>query len=411
MKCEKSDNDISDKDNNHNNYDTKNKKSQKEKDKNKKIIIIVVSIILILTIGILYFNFNHKNEKNDKLIQSNYRDESIKQVMIITDYINIREKEDVNSNLLGKVYKDEIYTVLGENNDSSFHWIYIETTNGIKGYISGNPDYILMLDVKVDDKNNNIIPDEDNSNNDNNNTNNNGDNKPVNNSNSSNNSGTENNNNTNNNNSNINNNENTTTEPVTKKCFKTCDKGYELKNGDSADCYCEKIKANVQVIDATKVYYCTGNFKLKNNNLCEYVKYSNINISSGCSFGYELSEDGSKCIGIVKEDTTPKKVPTCIGGSDKDLFQMTAAPGYGCRRGKLSFYNTCPRGYELIAKTYCRWKYSGKETYVSSNCTSEYPVADKESGKCVDRISKSASIKYTCPDDFILNGTKCYKNN
>lgn len=123
-------------------------KSEKKNTKIKIIICIVLGVILLLGAGIVYFHFNPS--KQDTVIQSNTRDDTVKQIKIITDYINIRESESVSSKILGKVYKDEIYTVLGENSESPYHWIYIETANGIKGYISGKTEYVSVLGGKSD---------------------------------------------------------------------------------------------------------------------------------------------------------------------------------------------------------------------------------------------------------------------
>ena len=77
--------------------------------------------------------------------QSNKRDESKEQVEVITDYINIRKGNDVNSDILGKVSKGDIYTIIDKFDDSEFKLILIETSNGIKGYISGTDEYVKVL--------------------------------------------------------------------------------------------------------------------------------------------------------------------------------------------------------------------------------------------------------------------------
>lgn len=104
-----------------------------------KVIIITMSVICIVTICIMVLVFNKKSN------QSNVRDESKSQIEIVNEYINIREERNVNSKVLGKVYKGEIYTVINEYNDTSFVWILIKTSNGIKGYISGKEQYVKRL--------------------------------------------------------------------------------------------------------------------------------------------------------------------------------------------------------------------------------------------------------------------------
>lgn len=128
------------------------KSGRKNNTKIKIIVGIVLGVILLLGTGIVYFHFNPS--KQDTVVQSNTRDDTVKQIKIITDYINIRESESVSSKILGKVYKDEIYTVLGENSESPYHWIYIETANGIKGYISGKTEYVSVLGGKSNNNNN-----------------------------------------------------------------------------------------------------------------------------------------------------------------------------------------------------------------------------------------------------------------
>lgn len=156
-KCSECGMDISAKDKKCPKCGMKIKKIKCERKNNTKIKIIVwivLGVILLLGTGIVYFHFNPS--KQDIVIQSNTRDDTVKQIKIITDYINIRESESVSSKILGKVYKDEIYTVLGENSESPYNWIYIETANGIKGYISGKTEYVSVLGGK---SNNNNISD------------------------------------------------------------------------------------------------------------------------------------------------------------------------------------------------------------------------------------------------------------
>ena len=150
-KCSECGTDISTKDKKCPKCGVKIRKVKSERKNNTKIKIIVgivLGVILLLGAGLVYFHFNPS--KQDTVIQSNTRDDTVKQIKIITDYINIRESESVSSKILGKVYKDEIYTVLGENSESPYHWIYIETANGIKGYISGKAEYVSVLSGKYD---------------------------------------------------------------------------------------------------------------------------------------------------------------------------------------------------------------------------------------------------------------------
>jgi len=104
--------------------------------KKKKIILIIILVIITLfLLGILIYKSLTK-EKEEIIIQTNERDETKEQIKIVNDYINIRKENDSQSELLGKVYKDEIYTVLEKKEDEYYVWCLIETTNKIKGYIA-----------------------------------------------------------------------------------------------------------------------------------------------------------------------------------------------------------------------------------------------------------------------------------
>lgn len=163
-KCGECGKDINDKDKKcpHCGVRIKNIKSEKKINTKIKIIVgIVLGVVLLLGLGLVYFHFN--SSKHDTVIQSNARENTVKQIKVITDYINIRESENVSSKILGKVYKDEIYTVLGENSESPYRWIYIETANGIKGYISGKAEYVLVLEEKGNNSVSDTTNDNDNS--------------------------------------------------------------------------------------------------------------------------------------------------------------------------------------------------------------------------------------------------------
>lgn len=78
--------------------------------------------------------------------QTNDRDTSQKQVEIINDYINIRKDATTNSDVLGKVQKGEIYTVLETNK----LWIKIQTSSHVTGWIISayeNKPYVTYLEM------------------------------------------------------------------------------------------------------------------------------------------------------------------------------------------------------------------------------------------------------------------------
>ncbi len=86
----------------------------------KGILLVFGLLAIVVSIGIiqvLVFDRNPKedtqieNTEEELVIQTNLRDESVLQIKVITDYINIRREASVNADILGKVYQDEIYTV------------------------------------------------------------------------------------------------------------------------------------------------------------------------------------------------------------------------------------------------------------------------------------------------------------
>ena len=145
-------------------------KKVKIKKNKKKLILILISIIIIIGIIITSFILFKEDE-----VQTNLRDENKNQVEIITEYINIRENPNISSDIIGKVYQGEIYDVLSENTTSEYMWIEIETSNGIRGYISGIDDYVkkLYLDNELteDEPTDNTITNDDEENNIDNNQN------------------------------------------------------------------------------------------------------------------------------------------------------------------------------------------------------------------------------------------------
>ena len=132
--------------------------------KNNKLIL---AFFIIGLIGLLAINFSYGNSYP----QTNKRNENVAQVEIVTDYINIRRYEAVDSEIIGKVYKGEIYTILSENKESEYNWLEIKTSNGINGYISGIDTYVKRLYTSNNEEQppiDNPIIDNNNTNNENN---------------------------------------------------------------------------------------------------------------------------------------------------------------------------------------------------------------------------------------------------
>lgn len=123
--------------------------------KKKKIIMIIILFIISLGLsGLLIYRNYDKTE--EVIVQSNERDETKEQFKVTNEFINIRKENDSQSESLGKVYKDEIYTVLDKKEDEYYLWYQIETTNGIKGYVAVKYEeefYIENLEVKIEENN------------------------------------------------------------------------------------------------------------------------------------------------------------------------------------------------------------------------------------------------------------------
>lgn len=99
---------------------------------------------IILVVATLIFNFLPNKS------QSNKRDSSLKQIEIITYYINIRSRKDATSGILGTVKKGEIYTYYTVDINSKYAWYQIVTSSGIKGYITGKYEdtkYVQLLEI------------------------------------------------------------------------------------------------------------------------------------------------------------------------------------------------------------------------------------------------------------------------
>ncbi len=105
-------------------------------------MLIISIIILIISLYI---------EKLPIKSQANKKDPTKEQLIIINNYINIREKPSVVAYINGQVYKKEIYTILDSKTDkSNITWYKIKTEKGIEGYISAGEDnkYIKLVEQK-----------------------------------------------------------------------------------------------------------------------------------------------------------------------------------------------------------------------------------------------------------------------
>ena len=94
------------------------------------------------------FKLNKSSDLYKKwFIQSNERNEFVKQLKVINDYINIRKSATIYSDIVGQVFKEEIYNVLDETDEDGKIWYKIETNQGVKGWIAGNYAGSQMVEI------------------------------------------------------------------------------------------------------------------------------------------------------------------------------------------------------------------------------------------------------------------------
>ena len=88
----------------------------------------------------------------EKFTQSNKIDRTKTQIRIKEKRLNIRKLPNVNSEDLGDVYRNEIYTVLSHIDTDEYYWYRIKTNQGIEGFIASNPrkEYIEVISGYVD---------------------------------------------------------------------------------------------------------------------------------------------------------------------------------------------------------------------------------------------------------------------
>ena len=86
--------------------------SEKKKDLPNSVRVLkmmIVVIVVALAIGIMGIVFINKDKfEEEEIVQSNDRNTSVAQIMVNTEYINIRESKSVDSEIIGKVYRGEI---------------------------------------------------------------------------------------------------------------------------------------------------------------------------------------------------------------------------------------------------------------------------------------------------------------
>lgn len=359
-----------------------------KKSKRKKIITIIIILIVFLVVGglVLYKVSTNKEEKIT--IQSNERDYTKRQVEVITEYINIREEDDVNSDILGEVYLGEVYTILSEFIESDFHWIKIKTNTGIVGYISGVEEYVKYYEVNHDndDTSNEEEPIVDNENELDNNskeeTNIDTPSIPV-----------------------VNTPTNTTT---------STDKKEETTKKEDTN---KKENTSKKTVEATKTVYCDKGYEVSNKEnpnqegvYCYKYEYEDIELY--CSAAYTLNEEEKICEKGEKSrpNVDPINYPHCTDGGTL----MYTGGTYYCRGGQFKAQK-CPSGYEMYyvdVNDVRFYKCVFISTYVSYDasriCPGTYKV-NESLWKCEHMSTKDINYKYTCPSGYTLKGTMCYK--
>lgn len=91
--------------------------------------------------------------------QSNLLDNSVEQIRILVNQINIREKPSVQSNDIGDVYFNEVYTILDKTEDDTYIWYHIKTSLLVDGYVASlkGGNWVEIYDVKEPINDNDVV--------------------------------------------------------------------------------------------------------------------------------------------------------------------------------------------------------------------------------------------------------------
>ncbi len=119
----------------------------------KSLLIIILTFVICLSGCNIIENKELKKDKDGFPIgTSNKENESIFQVKVIIDKINIREDSKVSSNKVGVVEKNTILDVLDYTVDKKYIWFKIKTGNNLNGYIASeieSPYVSMNRDIDV----------------------------------------------------------------------------------------------------------------------------------------------------------------------------------------------------------------------------------------------------------------------
>ena len=357
-------------------------------------LVIIITCIVVTTIigGIITFSVIKSNNNNIS-IQSNERNKDKIQIEVIADSVKIRESKDPNSQVIGNVYKNEIYSVISEDKESQYKWLEIETSNGIKGYIVGIEAYVKRLETtiiiekeqkpndnpNIDNENiNNNVEKPNNSQTENNQStnqkpnNNSNTNKPNNNNNTSNKPNIDNNKQ---NNENINNNEgNTTPKQEVIEAIPNV-KDYDIYSLDSTKGFYLD-----EYIEREKHYYCLGDNVLikKDPQVQEKIYW--------CKYDVEPIDYEKNKIRYIFHDRIFFKCP--------DNYKHDPVDGMCVPKDDYPAwfdYKSCPTGY-----------YELYDNMVGS-------TQRVEKDKCYKIYNTKKIIGYSCPNGYTLKNNKCYK--
>lgn len=355
----------------------------------KKLVLGVICVAVLCIIIILGLKGCEKNK--EEVLQTNKRDNTVMQIEIVNDYINIREEKSVSSDILGKVYKGEIYTVISEDDKSTYHWFEVETSTGIKGFISGQDSYVKLLEfnsesskIETTTKMNDTTQTTTTKKSDNNKK-----------------STT-----TTKSNSSV-----TTTTVITSKVTSSTSTTSKPQNSSN-----ETTKVSKKTVSATKTAYCqNGQEQYKNGRIsyCLVKTWDESKVVVGCPSGYTLNESIDKCeTGEDRPSVKPVNQPYCSDGSQ--VVYESISGTFSCRTGTL-ITQRCPDGYYWnstningISISSCVWKNYYKTTNKETSCTEGKYYSYKNS--CLITSRENVSYKYTCPDGYTLNDTLCYEN-
>lgn len=144
-----------------------------EKKKNKKINIFKIIILVLMLIISIFASFSCCNSKNIKESSNSnqssnsnvtsvnvvtsmdeLQEDEVLYIMVINDYINVREKENASSKHVGRVYKDELFKVLSITVGEQYIWYKIEDISGNVGFVASgkNKPYVDSIVKKIDEE-------------------------------------------------------------------------------------------------------------------------------------------------------------------------------------------------------------------------------------------------------------------